>query len=1053
MSSVRVGSLVKSHSAFNGIGKVVAINTVLQTADIAFFHSPKKPYEGKITVKATELQTASIQLQSIVFCRIGSKQRWQQGFYDGARPNDQFLIKFSRSYSDVFDVRDLFVPNLPSALTMQPQDFLKAKCTVSPYLTEMRNRFFDAYIDQRSACESIPALLGSAVELESHQLAVVSRVLSDSTQKYLLCDEVGLGKTIEAGLILRHHINEKGRQARVFIIAPQALIGQWKKELETRFHLGDILDLASDSLGDNFDPEQIIFIGEYQEILDLNKQFAKLDGLKNQPQVPTMIVIDEAHHLSEFAWSENDDERTIFNNLAGASDLAECSLLLTGTPLVGRERDYLAMLHCLEPGKYPLTEQGVEQLTANITNQSNYVALYRSLDPSHEDDDIEDAIEAIEALVLQDNELDKYIEEVKPLVDFYNDDEVDPVIRNTAVLALRKYFGERYTTNYRMLRNRRSSSNGALQCNSIGHLFPGLSPSQVITWNLPLSQVLLDQQLDDLRAMQSVLKSSLLSEHNYLSWVNALMLSPEFFAKKIKSEADLQLTSSEERERWMSMLDVAKAEQRAKDKALQDAIIEWKEEHPSGKVVVFCGEPSVADSVYKVLDKLFGCSAERHVPGIEPAFVQQDSVSVLVCDQHGEDGLNLQGKKRLAIHYSLPLEVHRIEQRNGRLNRYSAQNRGASPVQNMIMLPAREGFYRGWADVLRYGIGTFEEYRASIQEPIDQFLQASWPRVWSHGYEQLKEMETELSRANGIVRTELRKLELQDTMDRDTLDVRESVRFAERIKNADERFDESSTHYLNWITNGLMFNRSRGGVPDSFTLSFQHERTRVNVNNLIKHCVIGLDFDNSSYITPKTHPMSLERSRCAQTGAYPFRLGQPFVDAIYMLSSELPYGVTSALIRKVSAKIQRQLVIKTQWLSTYDDGSSSNQILKDRVAAPMICHYAHQSNGTLISTSPNIELLNAPYSKAGSNLLIGEIAIPYQDHNISMMQTGKDVTDLWEYVEQFYTQTTWEHAIDEVFGTSQQQQHTEYMKKNPHIDPSHALHTLLSMQVILLEGS
>ncbi|MGU3846984.1 SNF2-related protein, partial [Vibrio diabolicus] len=88
--------------------------------------------------------------------------------------------------------------------------------------------------------------------------------LSDSTQKYLLCDEVGLGKTIEAGLILRHHINEKGRQARVFIIAPQALIGQWKKELETRFHLGDILDLASDSLGDNFDPEQIIFIGEYQ---------------------------------------------------------------------------------------------------------------------------------------------------------------------------------------------------------------------------------------------------------------------------------------------------------------------------------------------------------------------------------------------------------------------------------------------------------------------------------------------------------------------------------------------------------------------------------------------------------------------------------------------------------------------------------------------------------------------------------------------------------------------------------------------------------------------
>lgn len=1053
MSSVCIGSLVKSSTAFTGIGKIVAINTALQTADISFFHSPQKPYERKITVKANELQTASIQLQSIVFCRIGSKQRWQQGFYDGTRPNDQFLIKFSRSYSDVFDVQDLFVPNFASSLTMQPQDFLKAKCTVSPFLTEMRNRFFEAYLDQRTACESIPALLGSAVELESHQLAVVSRVLGDSTQKYLLCDEVGLGKTIEAGLILRHHINEKGRQARVFVIAPQALIGQWKKELETRFHLGDILDLASDSLGDNFDPDQIIYIGEYQDILNLNKQFEQLNAKKDQPKAPTMIVIDEAHHLSELAWSDRDDERTIFDNLARASEFADCSLLLTGTPLVGRERDYLAMLHCLEPSRYPLTQQGVEQLTANITNQSNYVALYRSLDPSHEDDDIEDAIEAIEDLNLQDAELEKYIEEAKPLVDFYNDDEVDPAIRNKAVLGLRKYFGEKYTANYRMLRNRRNSSNGALQNNSIVHLFPGLNPSQVITWNLPLSEVLLDQQLDDLRAMQSVLDSSVLCEHNYLSWVNALMLSPEFFAKKIETEAFSKLTSVEERERWMSMLDVAKSEQKAKDKALQQAIVEWKEEHPSGKVVVFCGEPSVADSVYKVLDKLFGCSVERHVPGIEPSFIQQDAVSVLVCDQHGEDGLNLQGKKRLAIHYSLPLELHRIEQRNGRLNRYSAQNRGASPVQNMIMLPVRDGFYRGWADVLRHGIGTFEEYRASIQEPIDQFLQSSWPRVWLHGYEQLKEMEVELSRSNGIVNTELRKLEVQDTMDRDTLDVRESVRFSERIKSADERFDESSTHYLNWITNGLMFNRSKGSIPDSFTLSFQHERTRVNVNDLIKHCVIGLDFDNSSYITPRTHPMSLERSKCAQTGAYPFRLGQPFVDAIYRLSSELPYGITSALIRKVNAKIQRQLVIKTQWLTTYDDGASGNQLSKDRVATPMISQYAYQSNGTLISTSPNIELLNAPYSKKGSSLLIGEIAIPYQDLNISMMQTGKDVTDLWEYVEQIYTQTTWEHAIDEVFRTSQQQQHTEYMKKNPHIDPSHASHTLLSMQVILLEGS
>ncbi|MEZ8436123.1 protein DpdE [Vibrio splendidus] len=1045
MSTVGVGSLVKSLNSFNGVGKIIRINSEKKEADIAFFHSPLKPFECILTVKSEDLRVADLQLQSVVFCRVGANQRWKQGFYDGPRPNNQFLVKFNSSYSDVFDIQDMFVPKLDDSLSIQPQEYLKSKCTASPVLTEMRNRFFDTYIDQRIACESIPALLGSAVELESHQLAVVNRVLSDDTQKYLLCDEVGLGKTIEAGLILRHHINEKGRQARVFVITPPSLLNQWRNELEVRFHLGDILDYAAESLGENFDSEQIIYIGEYKDIVELNKQLSEI--------TPTMVVIDEAHNLSKLAWSDSLEEREIFNHLTKASQLADCSLLLTGTPLVGREKDYLAMLHCLDSSKNPLTEEGIAEFTTNIANQAGYVGLYRSLDPTHEDDDIESAVEEIEELDLDDERLHNLIEEVKPLVDFLNDDDIDPEVRTKAILALRKYFGEKYTTNYRMLRNRRNSTNGAIQGNGINHLFPGLAQSQVINWNLPLSKVLLDQQLDDLRSMQSVIESSVLREDNYLSWVGALMLSPEFFANKIKAEVNTQVMSDDEGERWMSMLEVAMAEQKAKDKVLHNAIVDWKNSHPSGKIVVFCGESSVADKVFDGLDELFGHTVERHNPGQEPAFAKENSVSILVCDQHGEDGLNLQGKQRLAIHYSLPLELNRIEQRNGRLNRYSAHNTGAFPIQNMIMLPERAGFYQGWANVLRDGIGTFEQYRASIQEPVDQFLKSSWPKVWLHGYEHLKAMETELSGAKGLVNAELRKLELQDVMDRDTLDVKQSLKFSERITTADERFDESSMHFLSWIKKGLLFNRPNSDIPGAFTLAFQHERTRVNVNNLIKHCVIGLDFNNSSYTTPKTHPMSLERSKCAETGAYPFRLGQPFVDAVYALSEELPIGVSSAMIRKVGANIQRQLLFKVQWLSTYEDGSTaSNQIINDRVAAPMIANYAYQSNGILVATSPNIDLLNAPYAKNGGILPIGEISLRYQDYNLSIQKVGDNISDLWEYVEQFYTQVTWEQAIDEVCAASQKQQHKVYMEKNPYIEPHNVSHKLLSVQAIILEG-
>ncbi|EHR1106448.1 DEAD/DEAH box helicase family protein [Vibrio parahaemolyticus] len=1047
MSSVRMGSFVKSSTAFSGVGKIVSINTQKKEAEVSFFHSPQKPFERTISVHASDLKLADLQLQSIVFCRLGDKQRWKQGFFDGFRP-DGLLVKFNSSYSDVFDLEDIFVPSLDISSTMNPQDFLKAKCTVSPMLTEMRNEFFDTYIDQRIACESIPALLGSAVELESHQLAVVNRVLSDDRQKYLLCDEVGLGKTIEAGLILRNHINEKGRDARVFVVTPPSLVNQWKQELESRFNLGDILDLATESSGENFDPELIIYIGEYKDIIKLNAQIENVAGI---PNGPTMLIVDESHNLSKLAWSDKMVEKFIFDGLVKASDCADCTLLLTGTPLVGREKDYLAMLHCLEPQKYPLTEEGVELFKESTHHQAKYVSLYRGLDPNYDDDDIENVVEQIEELGLNDQHLEQLVEEVKPLVDFFNDDEVDQEVRDKAVLSLRHYFGEKYTTNYRMLRNRRDSSNGALHSNSINNLFPGLSQSQTISWNLPSTHILLDEQLDDLRGMQSVIPSKVLTEEKYLSWVAALMLSPQFFAHKVQTEAIPQSMSDEEREYWLSMLEVANLEQIAKDNALLEAISDWKEQYPSGKVVVFCGNESVANNVFNKLSTTFNSAVERHVAGNEPKFVTEQSVSILVCDQHGEDGLNLQGKIRLAIHYSLPLELNRIEQRNGRLNRYSAQNRGAYPVQNMIMLPARDGFYKGWGNVLRDGIGTFEHYRASIQEPIDKYLRASWSKVWLHGYPQLHEMSTELSGPQGLVRRELNSLELQDAMNRDTLDVRASVRFSERIKMADERFDESSTHFFNWIKHGLLFNPTPSDIPGSFTLSFNQYKTRVNVNNLIKHCVIGFDFENSNYQEPKTYPMSLERTQCAQSGAYPFRIGQPFVDSIYKLSQELPYGISSALIRSLNSTIEPHLFFKAQWLSTYV-GDDNNQLRNDRISAPMIQQYIYQSNG-IEASNIHKQLLNAPYSKQTKSVDVGDIVIDYKDINISVEKHGNELIDIWQFVEQQFTQTNWELAIDNVCQESEEKQTQSYIAKNSNIDPQCVSNQLVSLQAILLVGS
>ena len=77
---------------------------------------------------------------------------------------------------------------------------------------------------------------------------MVRRVLQDKTPKYILADEVGLGKTIEAGMIIREHALEEAGYATMLIAVPGQLISQWREELSERFQLKQLLMNASTML-------------------------------------------------------------------------------------------------------------------------------------------------------------------------------------------------------------------------------------------------------------------------------------------------------------------------------------------------------------------------------------------------------------------------------------------------------------------------------------------------------------------------------------------------------------------------------------------------------------------------------------------------------------------------------------------------------------------------------------------------------------------------------------------------------------------------------------
>ena len=191
-------------------------------------------------------------------------------------------------------------------------------------------------------------LLGPRVQLLPHQLYIASQVAKRYAPRVLLADEVGLGKTIEAGLILHQQLIT-GAASRVLIVVPDSLVHQWLVEMSRRFNLQfTILDeercqaLDEAEPGNPFETAQCVlcalsFLTENKERF---MQSLSVDW--------DLLIVDEAHHLT---WSEDNVSdayqciEALARNIAGL-------LLLTATPEQLGVDGHFARLRLLDPDRY-----------------------------------------------------------------------------------------------------------------------------------------------------------------------------------------------------------------------------------------------------------------------------------------------------------------------------------------------------------------------------------------------------------------------------------------------------------------------------------------------------------------------------------------------------------------------------------------------------------------------------------------------------------------------------------------------------------------------------
>ena len=254
-------------------------------------------------------------------------------------------------------------------------------------------------------------LAGSKIYLLPHQINTIMRCLQESPCRYMLADEVGMGKTIEAISVLKIFMQNKANIS-VLLIVPETLKEQWKTELLLKFNI---------SVGIGRDNNNVV--------IKTVSELTSADGLKKWD----FVIIDEVHR---YLGSEQ-----YYQMLHTISKIARNILLLSATPVQQRKEEYLDLLRLLQPEKYDAYD--IEHFSDLVNKQSRIIqktalilddlgdyeeeigaAISDEEDP-HDSEDCEELYEEIHDYIeeicdeLNDEKLSALLEEIN-----YEDDDL-----------------------------------------------------------------------------------------------------------------------------------------------------------------------------------------------------------------------------------------------------------------------------------------------------------------------------------------------------------------------------------------------------------------------------------------------------------------------------------------------------------------------------------------------------------------------------------------------------------------------------------------------------
>lgn len=522
-------------------------------------------------------------------------------------------------------------------------------------------------IHQRALFCGLTAAASASVELHRHQLDVVAQVTSDPVCRYVLADEVGMGKTIEAGLVIRQRLLDDPL-ARVIIAVPPPLVGQWETELRDKLLLGGIFD------------------SRWQVVEHDDLPLATLAP-------PSLLVIDEAHQVAERALVE-----AVEAELAeGAAQAADGLLLLTATPVRGNAEVFHYLLHLLDPSTYPRDD--VESFRQRLERRYEMAATIELLaDDGMPWDFLVEDLKSFTSSLANDQVLQGL------LAGAISGGEADRSLLTPVVDHLR----EHYRVSRRVLRNQRTA---ATDFPVLGRWFDEHVPLE------DSATAMIDDFVDRLRELVA---DDTALEAVFAEVVDAAMGGPVALQAVLASVEGLDSATRSEVANFMAKVGQLGIFDRV-NVAVDFAARWWSS--GKGRLLVATGYTATANElVDRIVARVGDQSVRAHTApmnrsdrdkAIAALTNDDDPARILVIDRTGEEGRNLQFSD-VVLHVDVPLSVNRLEQRIGRVDRFGRG--GAKKKRNVVVRGASH--WEVARDRLHEASGVLESSVATLQRPL-----------------------------------------------------------------------------------------------------------------------------------------------------------------------------------------------------------------------------------------------------------------------------------------------------------------------------------------------